>query len=142
MNVDHPPLGTQPSNQTVECFLCGYSLIYKGSRFCSDRCRQAFDAGHSHLDPNQGRAFCALPLDRWRIVAGPPATTIGASYYGPFLGQAQAARRPPKVRNAPPSVNSIDVENSQANSRTCRGTFAEGRSAAAAAERRQREAAP
>ena len=42
--------------QTTECFLCGYGMVYTGCRFCSDRCREAFDAGHSRLDPNQARA--------------------------------------------------------------------------------------
>jgi hypothetical protein len=58
---NHPPLGTPPSNQTIQCFLCGQSLIYRGNRFCGDRCRATFDAGYSRLDPNQTCAFCALP---------------------------------------------------------------------------------
>jgi predicted nucleic acid-binding Zn ribbon protein len=69
--------------QTTECFLCGYG-IYKGNRFCSDRCREAFDAGHSRLDPNQARALLVLPLDGWRVVAGPTISPIGTSYYTAF----------------------------------------------------------
>jgi hypothetical protein len=135
MDINRPPPGTQPSNQTIECFLCSYSLIYRGNRFCSDRCRAAFDAGFSRLDPNQARAFCALPLDRLRVVAGPPGLTTGASFYAPFLAAAEAARRRRKVRNGPRSINSISVENRPAKSRRCKSTSGEARSTVEAPRR-------
>ena len=34
-----------PSITTVQCFSCGHRMTYRGSRFCSDRCREWFDAG-------------------------------------------------------------------------------------------------
>jgi hypothetical protein len=130
---NHPPLGTPPSNQTNQCFLCGHSLIYRGNRFCGDRRRATFDAECSRLDPNQTRAFCALPLDRWRVVAGPPGTTTGASFYAPFLAAAEAARPCRIVRNGPRPVNSISVEKRHAKSRGCKSTFGEARSVVEAA---------
>jgi excisionase family DNA binding protein len=27
------------------CFMCGHGMLYRGSRFCSDRCRTGFDSG-------------------------------------------------------------------------------------------------
>jgi hypothetical protein len=35
-----------PSIDITKCFSCGYSMRYRGSRFCSDRCREWFDAGN------------------------------------------------------------------------------------------------
>jgi hypothetical protein len=101
--MNHP----ETRHQTTECFLCCYGIIYRGECFCGDRCREAYDAGFSRLDPNQARAFCALPLGSWVIVAGPPGMEIGAVYYAPFLVAAEAARRPRKVRNGPRSINSF-----------------------------------
>ena len=123
----------QPRDQTTECFLCSYGMIYKSSRFCSGRCREAFDCGFSRQDPNRARALLALPLHLWRIAAGPPDVEIGASYYGPLLACAGAVVQRRKVRNGLRSINSISVENRQAKSRACKGTFAEGRSATDAA---------
>jgi predicted nucleic acid-binding Zn ribbon protein len=120
--------------QTTECFLCGYGMVYTGCRFCSDRCREAFDAGHSRLDPNQARASLVLPLDGWQIVAGPTTSPIGTSYYAPLLAHAEAGRQRQKVRNGLRSINSIPVKKRQARSRACKGTFAEGRSAAGAGQ--------
>ena len=34
-----------PSIRTVQCFSCGHGMTYRGSRFCSDHCREWFDAG-------------------------------------------------------------------------------------------------
>jgi hypothetical protein len=124
--MNHP----ETRHQTTECFLCCYGIIYRGECFCGDRCREAYDAGFSRLDPNQARAFCALPLGSWVIVAGPPGMEIGAVYYAPFLVAAEAARRPRKVRNGPRSINSISVENRPAKSRRCKHAFGEARSAA------------
>jgi predicted nucleic acid-binding Zn ribbon protein len=33
----------------VRCFTCGYGMIYRGSRFCSERCRDFYDAGNAPL---------------------------------------------------------------------------------------------
>jgi predicted nucleic acid-binding Zn ribbon protein len=29
----------------TRCFMCGYGLVYRGKRFCSDRCRNYYDQG-------------------------------------------------------------------------------------------------
>jgi endogenous inhibitor of DNA gyrase (YacG/DUF329 family) len=34
-----------PLITTVQCFSCGHGMTYRRSRFCSDRCREWFDAG-------------------------------------------------------------------------------------------------
>jgi predicted nucleic acid-binding Zn ribbon protein len=83
MDINHPPDGRQPSNQIVECFLCGHDLIYRGNRFCSTHCRGAYDAGFS-------RPGAKLPLAAWRVVAGPPGTAIGAPYCAPCSHQQKA----------------------------------------------------
>jgi hypothetical protein len=34
-----------------ECFVCGHGMLYRGSRFCSDRCREFYDTGApGHLE--------------------------------------------------------------------------------------------
>src|SRR5262249_7734767 len=35
-----------PSIDITKCFSCGYSMRYRGNRFCSERCREWFDAGN------------------------------------------------------------------------------------------------
>ena len=36
---------SKPSAIITECFSCGFGIRYRGSRFCSERCREWFDAG-------------------------------------------------------------------------------------------------
>src|SRR3974390_1332294 len=36
----------RPVIDITKCFSCGYSMTYRGSRFCSDRCRECYDAGN------------------------------------------------------------------------------------------------
>jgi hypothetical protein len=47
-----------PSNTSIECFGCGRPFIYRGpqqgddnGRFCSDKCREAYDAGYRRAEP-------------------------------------------------------------------------------------------
>jgi hypothetical protein len=47
-----------PKHQTAKCFLCGRDYLYvdtsgdDNGRFCSARCREAYDAGLPAYDPN------------------------------------------------------------------------------------------
>jgi predicted nucleic acid-binding Zn ribbon protein len=34
----------------VRCFTCGYRMIYRGSRFCSERCRDFYDIGSPGIE--------------------------------------------------------------------------------------------
>jgi predicted nucleic acid-binding Zn ribbon protein len=64
LRSDDSPLIT-----TVQCFSCGYGMTYRRSRFCSDRCREWFDAGNpSFEDQRQSTPWDMRPL---RAVAGP-----------------------------------------------------------------------
>ena len=66
--------------------MCGRGIM--GSRFCSQRCREACDAGFPRPDPHYDRKVAASKLEGWRVVAGPG---VGSIYYKPFL-EAVAAR--------------------------------------------------
>ena len=64
------PSTPTPSSST-NCFLCGRSYGYGGprgdasGRFCSDRCREGYDAGRQateDLDP--------FKITKWRVIAG------------------------------------------------------------------------
>src|SRR5215831_16015440 len=62
------------------CFICGRSYSKGDSRFCSLRCREAFDDGFPPYDPNQARTLMQVPLTAWVAVAGPPGT-VGSRLY-------------------------------------------------------------
>jgi hypothetical protein len=48
--ADRARTDTPSRANAVECFTCGHGMIYHGQRFCSDRCRDYFDAGnHGHV---------------------------------------------------------------------------------------------
>jgi predicted nucleic acid-binding Zn ribbon protein len=54
----------------IDCFSCGRSLVYRGTRFCSARCREWFDAGNPPYEPlDTSKLYGAT----WRHVAGPSA---------------------------------------------------------------------
>jgi hypothetical protein len=36
----------------TKCFMCRIGMMYRGSCFCSDRCRVFYDAGHDHDQPH------------------------------------------------------------------------------------------
>jgi hypothetical protein len=42
-----------PSIVITECFSCGYRMRYRGPRFCSDRCREWFDAGNPSYEQQE-----------------------------------------------------------------------------------------
>jgi len=63
----------RPSTEVVECFMCGYGMTYKRSRFCLDRCCDYFDAGNpgyrqDWLKPN----INDVPFSNLRVIAGRP----------------------------------------------------------------------
>ena len=37
----------QERTDITKCFMCGVSMLYRGSRFCSDRCRDFYDLGEA-----------------------------------------------------------------------------------------------
>jgi hypothetical protein len=39
------PEDKAPKIATVKCFMCGLGMVYRGSRFCSQRCRDYYDDG-------------------------------------------------------------------------------------------------
>jgi len=62
-----------PEAQT--CFACGRSYAKGDGRFCSVRCRDAFDNGN----PAYGQARAQAPSTDWVVIAGPPGT-VGSRY--------------------------------------------------------------
>jgi hypothetical protein len=110
------------------CFVCP-AMTSQASRFCSDRCREAFDAGFPPFDPNSVRRLTSLPLNAWRIVAGPPGSAIGERYYSDIPDRKRRPIRRRKVMAGPLSINSNFGANKTIESTTCKGTFGEARSA-------------
>jgi hypothetical protein len=60
----------QPSatkSTAIPCFSCGYSFIPKGSRFCSDRCRDWFDNGNLSYEQQEelARKPAAMSIICW-----------------------------------------------------------------------------
>jgi hypothetical protein len=68
----------RPPNNTVQCFSCGYGMTCRGSRFCSDRCREWYDAGN----PGFAQDWLERKRTAWRVIAGPPGT-VGTEYHNP-----------------------------------------------------------
>jgi hypothetical protein len=81
--------------EITSCYACGRRYIYSGpvgedrlnGRFCSDNCRDQYDNGFpSYADnidafePNKER-LCSVPLERWKVMAGPPNSGVGSGYY-------------------------------------------------------------
>jgi hypothetical protein len=42
-----------PTIDITKCFSCGYSMIYRSNRFCSERCREWFDAGNPSYEQQE-----------------------------------------------------------------------------------------
>jgi hypothetical protein len=65
---------TSTPSSSVECFLCGRSYTYKAlsgddsGRFCSDKCREAYDAGYRRPEP-----IDPFKITKWRL----PEALIG-----------------------------------------------------------------
>jgi hypothetical protein len=78
-----------------ECFACGRSFLPRLSdgedtgRFCSRRCREAYDAGLPPYDPDQLKKLASrINPGGLRVVAGPP----GLNGYDPLQGSQQLSR--------------------------------------------------
>ncbi len=77
------------SVNTTKCFSCGFGFIYRGSRFCSDRCRKWFDDGNPPFDSSD--SVSNVDLSKWRVIAGPPGT-VGTNPWQPIID----ARKDPR----------------------------------------------
>ena len=77
--------GETDRTDITKCFMCGCGMLYRGSRFCSDRCRDFYDAGA----PGHEQDWLKSKPDNygitgWKVVAGPPGIEIGSDYYKPL----------------------------------------------------------
>ena len=60
-----------------ECFSCGRGMTYRGSRFCSARCREWFDAGNpSFADQQEHSKRIGGAPGPWCLIAGPPGAEM------------------------------------------------------------------
>jgi hypothetical protein len=95
-------LAGKPEREIVPtCFARRRGYIYRGpngddsGRFCSDRCRNAYDAGWPVFDPEihepDRRRADWVPLAESRVVAGPPSLKPGR-VYDPLAGSCQLSR--------------------------------------------------
>jgi hypothetical protein len=81
------------------CFSCGHGMVYSGpqgddsGRFCSDHCRDWFDAGNrpwwenAGFSPNTYTVPHLYSSRGWKVVAGPPGLEISSEHYAPFQTQ-------------------------------------------------------
>src|SRR5215831_3924358 len=105
---------TRPIDDEIcaTCFACGRGYCKGDGRFCSTRCREAFDAGFPPAkdESNYIRAMTNVPLAAWHVVAGPPGIEIGARFYESIRGRksdgrgvtrpaADSGRSRPRFRN-------------------------------------------
>jgi hypothetical protein len=82
---------TKQDDRIIPCFVCGFRFIKKDSLFCSDRCRDWYDAGHAPISNADN-----YDLTGWRVIScvtqlGP---TIGSDYYAEALGRQPIDMRP------------------------------------------------
>jgi len=101
---------TRPINDEIcaTCFACGRGYCKSDGRFCSTRCREAFDAGLPPYDHNYVRAMTDVPLSAWRIIAGPPGIEIGARFYErQKVGDGPIVRAPKKRRKFAKQINGL-----------------------------------
>jgi hypothetical protein len=62
-----------PRHETAECFLCGRDFLNRGDRFCSTRCRRAFDEGARTLASDyaakSNARWYSLPMGKHGFIA-------------------------------------------------------------------------
>jgi hypothetical protein len=80
---------TKPDDRITSCFVCGYRFIKTDSLFCSDRCRDWFDAGNSPVSNASN-----YDLRGWHVIAGPPGVKSGDGYYTEILSRQPIDMRP------------------------------------------------
>jgi hypothetical protein len=65
------------------CWACGSTFRYKRRRgdlngnFCSSRCQDWYDAG-AQIGHDHAAKTYKTPIDKWRVIAGPPDVEVGA----------------------------------------------------------------
>jgi len=69
---------SQPAIDITKCFSCGYSMTYRGSRFCSERCRDWFDDGNPSFEDQRSPM-----VYRWR-----DGRLMSAGRYGFYIACA------------------------------------------------------
>jgi hypothetical protein len=71
----------------VPCWSCGHTFKYKGrcgdlnGNFCSLRCQDWYDTGNAPIEHDHAEKAYKVPIDGWRVVAGPPDVEVDAPYY-------------------------------------------------------------
>jgi hypothetical protein len=94
--IERDLLRSEPTRTDApECFACGRSFLPRPSdgedtwRFCSPRCREAYDAGLPPYDPDHSKKLASsFNPGGLRVVAGPR----GLSSYDPLQGSQQLSR--------------------------------------------------
>lgn len=132
---------TQEQPDIACCFVCGRSMIYRGRRFCTERCREAFDDGFRPHDPNYVRSLARVPLGAWRIVAGPLDAKIGERCWDFVVDRPRRIKRRRKVSSGPLSTNSKLALKNRRNAMAYKAASGEGTSRNGNASSRSRRAA-
>jgi hypothetical protein len=87
---------TAERTDITHCFMCGFGMLYRGSRFCSVRCRGCYDAG----EPGHEQDWLllpkpeSLPLTELKVIAGPPGVELGASLHKLIFGDRKLPATP------------------------------------------------
>ena len=111
----------QERTDITKCFICGYSMVYRGSRFCSDRCREWFDAGNNPVDNYENYS-----LTGWRVIAGPPGIEIGSDYYAGIFGRQPPGMKPSRYGFYIPCAHCKKDFECKGEGRTCSDECARG----------------
>lgn len=72
-------------HDVATCRACGHGFMRRGeSDYCSERCREWIAAGNPPYDPRPLATVNDVPIEQWRIVAGPPGCINSKTGYHPF----------------------------------------------------------
>lgn len=86
-----------PRQEALKCFTCARTYIQGDGRFCSRRCRDAFDAGLPPAEFNAGLRQELMPYlyghQGCRVVAGPPGVKVGSLYYAELIERRERRLR-------------------------------------------------
>ena len=88
----------------TKCCACGAGMIYSGNRFCSDRCRDYYDAGNPGLSQDCLRPKPNYGITGWKVVAGPWGLEIGSDYYAPLRDALDARENRRRVKKSEPRI--------------------------------------
>jgi hypothetical protein len=83
---------SQRANESAHCLTCGRPHLRV--RFCSNRCREGYDAGALAWDESKEKNLSAWtpPLTGWRVVAGVPET-LGLNPWQSIIEASEKKRR-------------------------------------------------